>query len=424
MYNKKILVISSNPMSNIFNNGKTLVAFFDNYPKENLAQLYFSAAVPDSDVCSTYFRISDMDMLNYRLKRKNNCGQEVEAVKKIPTKTKDEGTIQNIKKNNFTRLAREFLWGGNWNTEELFGWLDEFSPELVFFLAGDVIYSHRICRDILNRYNIKMAMYITDDYILPRYNFDIIGHIRRTLIKKWMRTSIQRAEILFTISEPMKECYRKIFGKDSYVAANMYEPLCLDDKAEERNKNYVITYAGGLHYNRDKIILKLAQIIEIINKKNINKKIVLKIYSGSKISKKMMEELKKNEYLFWEGLVGPTELEQCLRCSDYLLHVESFDKKNIRDTKLSLSTKIPEYMSYHKPIIAIGPAEVASIKYLKDCALCITNRKSMQLELEKKIFDLDAAMRMADLSYAKYKENHNKKKKQVEIIQMIVSIRN
>ena len=60
-----------------------------------------------------------------------------------------------------------------------------------------------------------------------------------------------------------------------------------------------------------------------------------------------------------------------------LVHVESFDNKSRQLTKLSISTKIPEYLATGKPIIAIGPREVASLEYLKDCSLWITNKNDI-----------------------------------------------
>lgn len=87
MNHKRLLIISANPTSNIFNNGKTLSAFFDQYPQEKIAQLYFSTSLPDNNICSTYFRISDVDMLNFRLKRSNLCGNEVQASMGIPIQT-------------------------------------------------------------------------------------------------------------------------------------------------------------------------------------------------------------------------------------------------------------------------------------------------------------------------------------------------
>ena len=42
----RILVISNNSFSDITNNGKTLASFFDKYPVNNIAQLYFNPESP------------------------------------------------------------------------------------------------------------------------------------------------------------------------------------------------------------------------------------------------------------------------------------------------------------------------------------------------------------------------------------------
>lgn len=418
---KRILIISSNPVSNIFNNGKTLAAFFDNYPKENLAQLYFSATIPDNDICSKYFKISDMDMLKTKFKRKYVCGQAVEPVVGTLQQNSDERKIQKVKKNNITRLAREVLWLKGWKTKKLFEWLDEFDPEVIFFLAGDVVYGHRICQYIVNKYNIRMAMYITDDYVLPRYDMDLAGYIRRCMIRKWMKKSIKCADVLFTISDMMKNCYKKLYGMDSFVAANMYETTAIQGEEYKEKENIVITYAGGLHYNRDMTLIKLIDAIEAINFINADsgKKITLKIYSGSKLKNKFMKKINESICCYYGGLLGPEELEKELMKSDYLLHVESFKRRNICDTKLSLSTKIPEYMSYCKPIIAVGPKEVASMQYLSDCALCITNVKNMQADLKQKLNDRVCIEKMVKMAHQKYIKNHQKANIQSEIIRII-----
>ena len=96
MKKKRILIISANPMSNVYNNGKTLSAFFDNYPKEKLAQLYFSTTLPDNDICSTYFKISDVDMLQRRLVKSQTCGDVVKA--QSAGQNKDSDQVKNIKK--------------------------------------------------------------------------------------------------------------------------------------------------------------------------------------------------------------------------------------------------------------------------------------------------------------------------------------
>lgn len=418
---KRTLIISANPVSKIYNNGKTLSAFFDQYPKEKVRQLYFSASLPDSDICSAYFRISDVDILNRRLKRSSACGKSVCAVAGVPTQTLDEQMVQKVKKGNFFRLLREIMWNREWKTKELLEWLDDFSPEVIFFLAGDGGFSYQIYSFIVKRYNAKTAIYITDDYILPRANFDLWGYIRRKIIRNYMKTAVSGANVLFTISAPMRECYRKIFGKDSFVIANMYEPKKLYSGDKKERDDIVITYAGGLHYNRSDTIARLVQVISEINTKYADggKRVRLYIYSGSELNKRFEKKILESKCCVWGGLLNSAELEKQLNASDFLLHVESFRKKDICNTRLSLSTKIPEYMSYKKPIIAIGPAEVASMMYLEKCACCITDLNQIQEKLETTLFDEQKRTFLADKAYQQYLNNHEKKRVQPRIVDIL-----
>lgn len=420
MNNKRVLIVSANPVSAIYNNGKTLASIFDTYPREKIAQLYFSTEIPDNDICSTYYRISDIDMLNYKLGKVRSCGGRVQAQTKSLIKTDEQNAVHSIKKNSLTRLMREVLWCGKCITKDLTQWLDGFKPEVIFFLAGDAVFTHRICASIASRYGSKVAMYITDDYILPRMDLDIFGHFRRFIIRKYMKKSIASAGILFTISDAMRECYRKKFGKDSFVIANMYEPSKLIDY-EWPEENAVITYAGGMHYNRHETI---KCVVKAINAINIRKKcnVSLRVYSGSELSEEDVKELQVGDCCVLGGLLNKEALEKELLESHYLLHVESFKKCNICDTKLSLSTKIPEYMSYCKPIIAIGPSEVASLQYLEDCACCITQLEAIEKQLENVLFDKERSTKLSKLAYDKYLLNHNKMKLQPKIITLIHEI--
>ena len=49
---KRILIISMNPLSDIYNNGKTLTSFFEGYPRTHIAQLFFSSEQPQMRICN------------------------------------------------------------------------------------------------------------------------------------------------------------------------------------------------------------------------------------------------------------------------------------------------------------------------------------------------------------------------------------
>ena len=75
------------------------------------------------------------------------------------------------------------------------------------------------------------------------------------------------------------------------------------------------------------------------------------------------------------GFVSGAEMECAFNASDILLHTEAFDEENIDAVRHSVSTKIADALAGGIPLIAYGPAEIASVSYLQrtDSALCITS---------------------------------------------------
>lgn len=71
--------------------------------------------------------------------------------------------------------------------------------------------------------------------------------------------------------------------------------------------------------------------------------------------------------------------------SHFLLHVESFDKRNRTYVRYSVSTKISEYLSSNRVVLAYGPHEVASMQLLKDNNLgcCLTDLDTKEEIVQK-----------------------------------------
>ena len=105
------------------------------------------------------------------------------------------------------------------------------------------------------------------------------------------------------------------------------------------------------------------------------------------------------------------------------MHVEAFDKFNKKITRLSLSTKIPEYMGSGKLIVAIGPDDISSIEYLKEneIAYCITESDEENiLTSVKKLFSTDFdKQKYIDTAKKMCQEQHNIEKN-AEIIKKLI----
>lgn len=380
--NKNILVVSNNPFSETNNNGKTLASLVRDHPKENVFQLYFSEEYPSFEVCNNFFKISDLDIL----KRKNGnqvlVGREISTEKKTNIKNDKISILTSIKNNQFSRSVRESIWNlASFDKSSMFDWIEERNIDVVIFCAGDSIFAYDIVMSIVKRYNTKLVVYITDDYVLPRVNMSAFWWLRRQIIMKKMKTTIGRADLFLTISNKMREKYKAIFNKDSLIYYNNPENIFLEGIYKENEKIELI-YAGGFHYNRWKVLHKIAKSIEKYND-NATKKAFLSVYSNSIPSKRILNRLNVNSASQYLGQLNSEELKIKLNKADILVHVEAFDNKSKASTMLSFSTKISEYIYLNKAILAVGPSEVASIEYLSkiESTLLIDNIN----ELDKKL---------------------------------------
>ena len=407
----RVLVISNNVFSQTNNNGKTISSFLKNFPSHNIAQLYFNEEVPGGMIFTNFFRITDRDMLNSFFKKNSRRGGIVIASydnsdNKI---NKTLGTLIDIsKKTNTARFFREIVWKlGCWESRGLKKWLDQISPDLVFFCAGDSGFAYDITTYTVNRFNSKLAIYITDDYILKRKTINFMWWIRRVYILRKLKKILSYSDYFFTISNKMKIRYKEIFGKDSIVLMNLIDPMRDQFTVSLANPTLTFLYAGGFHHNRFKTLFLLSKAIKKYNANfGIKKKAYLKIYSNQKPNSSILSDIVIPGSSEFGGSLKNRELKKVLNSCDIPVHVESFDKSSIEATRLSISTKIPEYLSLGKPVLAIGPKELASMEYLENAAFCITDPNSLYTDLLRLISNQKIRTDLSNRAINKFEKNH------------------
>ncbi|MBE6995176.1 MAG: glycosyltransferase family 4 protein [Ruminococcaceae bacterium] len=378
---KKVLIISANPVDLCQNNGKTLLSFFDGYDTDRIAQLYFYPTVPNTDAVQNFFRISDLDVLRKRLGRVPAAGGTVKpAAAAAVEEDEDTARMGRVKKGALMRLAREVLWKGAWKSRALDAWLDDFAPECIFFVAGDGLYTYDIFEYAKRRSGAKSIVYVTDDYILPRRTWNPVRVLRQRLTLRRMKRCVREADAFLTISEKMRRTYRDVLGKDSMLAVNMSDCLKEDDAAAAPGGGLLLTYLGGLHYNRDKTLRRLGEAVAAVNA-SAGTELFLEIYSNARLDDAQRAALEVPGASRFCGQVDRSGVRRKVNEADVLVHVESFLAKNVEDVLLSVSTKIPEYLSVGKPILAIGPANVASMEYLQEIACCVTDEAALEARL-------------------------------------------
>lgn len=391
-----VLVISHNSFSKVFNNGKTLEAIFAQYSKANLAQLFFSQnEEPDFDFCSNFFKITDLDVLKNSFL--NNSGGALETKNSNYTEnrnTENRNTenkfVNTLKQKSSLNFFRDILWASNnWKIDKLYSWIEDFNPTIIFFMGGNLKFSHRIALHIRKKYNIPLVVFFTDDYLLYPLSLNLIDKLQKFLLLKTYKKTINASSLRFVIGDEMAREYTAFFGKEFIPIMNSVE---IKDIPNNKNKEstlrkVVIRYFGGLHLDRWKMLCRLGKIINDINKAK-ETSISLEVFSASQLSIEMSKAF-ANSSILYKGKVFGEDLKNMMSNSDFLIHVESDDQYYRSLTRLSVSTKIPEYLITGIPTIGYGPSEVASIKLLSDNNLgFVIDAKLSDDEIKKELLTI------------------------------------
>ena len=417
---KNVLIISHNPLSRVNNNGKTLVSIFKGFPEENIYQIYLNVDVPDYSKESHYLQINEIQIIKSIFKMKNLCCKEVEA-------TPGDVYSATVKGRNFAnhtkRLLRECIWKFAFWKYGLKDWLKDKSFDVVFFMAGDGLFAYDVYREVLNSVSAKCCVFFTDDYIIGKTSKSPVALLRRSLLKQKMKKTLRFTKDLYVISEEMRRSYHEIFHIDGYVIRNF--SVEKKETAEEKQSDVqtdclTMVYAGGVHYNRWKVLAQIANALKALNESN-DRKCYLKIYSSQNISDEIVDAINIEGASVFCGGASASQIAEIYAGADILLHVESFDKKAIASTKYSFSTKIPEYMSAGKCVLAVGPAEVASIRYLADFA-CVINDNELLFSVLKKLINDREYRNSIKTNCEKYYEKDFSKDKQKECLERILSV--
>ena len=418
--NKKILIISHNPLSRVNNNGKTLVSIFEGVPEKNIYQIYLNTDIPDYSKDSHYLQINEKQIIRSILKMKNFCCNEVEATLGLVSSA-------TIKERNFAnhtkRLLRECVWKVALWKSGLKSWLSNKQFDVVFFVAGDGMFAYDVYRFVMQNVSAKSCMFFIDDYIIGKTSYSPAACLRRMLLKRKIRKTLPSVNDLYVISDEMQKAYCKLFGVDSYVIRNFSVEKKETDaeiQSDIQSECLTMVYAGGLHYNRWKVLKQIAKSLKEINDSE-KRKCFLKVYSSQNLSNKIVEAINLDGASEFCGSLSASQIAEIYAGADILLHVESFDSNAIASTKYSFSTKIPEYLSAGKCVLAVGPAEVASIRYLSDFACVIHDDTHLTSALKKMILDDDYRNSVQNACTVHYEADFSRAK-QKECMEHILSI--
>lgn len=360
----KVLVIDVNAWRED-SGSNTLMDIFRCWDPERLAVIYTSSQIPHTEVCRKFFQISENQVLKSVFKPWMRIGCMVECSYDNDT---DDAIIERerytkVHKNHakWMRLAREVVWKlGHWKTPALKKFISDFNPDVIFVPIFPYAYMGRIQEYIIEFTGKPTICYLADDNYSYDACSDLIDYVHRFWVRQFVGPLSRNSNQMFVIVDKEKEDTDERFGTDSVILTKSidFKNMTYTDKVVNTPIRFV--YTGSLAIGRDKTIACLADVINDVCKDRSLAE--LYIYSQTVPSPEIMSRINKGSSHYC-GQVPYQEVQSILQESDVVVFAEALEGKEANIAKLSFSTKITDYISNGKCVLAIGKRDIAPIDY-------------------------------------------------------------
>ena len=406
----KILFISMSPIQKGVSIGNTFLNVFEDFPDVQFFSVYTKNGYPDSSI-ERAFQITDKQLLKRLLHRTKTVGRTVPERDGQENAPAEDKMVTFARKKRYIPMfwAQSLLWlPPYWKSEALHTFLDEVQPDLLFTILSDSVPLNKLIWHIQGYLQKPLVVYAWDNnYTLQLGLTSPLVFLNRCINRHYMRKTVQKAEQLYVISEIQKQDYEKAFGVSCKILTKSADFSGKPPVKSKYNSPLQLVFTGNIGTNRWKSLAIIAEALEQINQNGVRAQ--LRIYTATPLTAKMEKALKKGDSSFIMGSVPANEVPKIQEAADILVHVEALDLKNRLAVRQSFSTKLVDYFKAARPILAVGPREVASIDHLirNDCALICQTVAEVQRALESVLDNPDKLNDLSKKAFACGKRNHN-----------------
>ena len=347
----------------------TLMDIFRCWDPDRLALVYARADLPDTDVCKRYFQISENQIIGSILKPWKKVGRIVEnthVVKQSEVEAEHARYTQAHKKSSsLLPLLREIVWKfGHWKTPALKKFVLDFNPDIIFIPIYPVAYMGRIQRYIAKLTGKPTVCYLADD----NYSYDSCQNLCTYIHRFWLRHHVgpiaRNCKDMFVIVEKEKEDTDRRFGTDSKILTKSIDFNGRTYVHRQLNNPLRFIYTGSMIIGRDRTLALVSDAINEVNRQKGEVKAEMFIYSQTEPCDRILRRINIGASHFC-GRISRDEVLKVQQEADVVIFAEALDGKEANVAKLSFSTKITDYISNGKCVLAIGRDYIAPIDYFQ-----------------------------------------------------------
>ena len=389
----RLLIVGTVPY-NKQSTSRAFDAYFHNWERENIAQIFSDARTPCKGHCQSLYQITDHRMVRRWLRKTREPGviydydalpdEWTSGALEVDSSTAKKAYRIGSRHTAGTHLLRGLLWRKRfWCTKQLNDWLDAFRPECVFLAFSDDFFIPKIALYAAERYDIPIVSCIGDDYYFNKhFSLNPAYQLYKESYKKLIRRVLGHRGSAIYISDKIRDKYNEAFGLDGetvYLASTVQRKPFAPINREEP----LITYFGNIRMGRNRSLSEIADALA-----QIREAYRLEVYSGEK-DRAFYGILEDNPHVIWGGRIPYAEVQRKMAQSDVTVVVEGFADADVEKSRYSLSTKAADALASGAAILAYGSQDCGIIEYLQgtQAAMVCTDKAELKRAIETLMTD-------------------------------------
>ena len=344
----RVLILCDEPTNTISGGGVTMGNLFRGWPKDRIAQVWAHHRFEiDTEVCTQSLRLG-----NHELPGRAWVPQAVRQ---------QRGLVKRVRP-----LVRP---GVRVDYDRVRQWAQQFRPDVVYAqLTPYPMYTWWLPRIIARDLGVPLVNHIMDDWPtavqaewLPGYRLAACA-----LLQRQLRLLFGAAVRNLAICEQMAQAFAERYGTSFATFHNCVDlDLWSQPKLEyaPASNEFHVAYLGALSETTQLLSLRdVAQAVTALAGRG--EPIRLTVYTGSMYVDYFRQYLGGFPAVTHGGAVARGDLCRCLASADLLVLPVNFGRAG-GFARLSMPTKVPEYMASGTPVLVYAPEHVPPAVYAR-----------------------------------------------------------
>lgn len=301
------------------------------------------------------------------------------------------------------RAVRDYLF--KLRTARIKNEISGYGPDIIYALGGSLSWT-RLAVELAGILDCPIVFHFMDDWPATLYRDAYGKTIWQYLLNRMVRKALKLGVRHFAISQDMALEYRSRYGKEFLPYMRCLERVPVIPKHPGDDKESLkLVYCGGLHLGRWRVLSKIGQVIQARSELDAS----LTIYAPASHLKEVGGFFGGLKSITIGGSLDPGKEQSTLSLYDVAVHIESFEARAAAYTRLSISAKIPMYFAIPLPILAIGPGNLSSMRWISSSRAGVVVEKQERYQIEEALVILKSRERrkeLAEAAFRMYKEFH------------------